>query len=766
MKDKLSELYESITSFFPIQLLINNIKKNQILLFFWFLLFATILEKFGTTLGVPFLFLDPEYLNEVSFSSMAIVGICFGIFTISYFITSYILDSHRFPFLIVIKNPFINFCLNNSILPISFLIVYISKFISFQFESGFGHYSNIFLLSLYFIGGFILTILFFFTYFHFTNKQNVRDLVENFDDKLKKRRINTVQVLKKISNVKKQKPSTLSYLYMGILLKKVDTEQEIDKRELFKIIDQHHLNAVSVEILVFVCILITGIFQDFPFFQIPAAASGFLLLSFFIMFTGAFSYWLRGWAITGIIAIFVLINTLIKYEVINSNNPAYGISYDSTTVNYTLENIRDLTNPDTVKADIYNTQLILDKWRAKFPADKKPKMIFLCASGGGQRSATWTLNTLQYVDKAIGGKLLSHNVLMTGASGGLIGLAFFRELYHKKLEDSTFNLYSDEHIQKISKDILNPIIFSMVINDMFLRFQRVKIGPYVYFKDRGYAFERQLNYNTEYLLEKELIDYRSLEQNAIIPMMIVAPTIINDARKLYISPIGISYMNKYNNKPDHYQERIKGVEFRRLFKNAGSDHLSVLSALRMSATFPYVTPNVTLPSSPKMEIMDAGLSDNYGIRDALHFMHTFNYWISENTSGVIVVSIRDTKKYPEIKQSQPQSFFNKIFNPIGGLVKNWDNNQDFSNDNAIEFAQDFMTVPFEVLSFEYDPKPKNWDLLKHKKIDPNKIEEQIQKERASLSWHLTKREKESIKRTIFEEKNQKTLQKLIDLLEE
>ncbi|WP_373397322.1 hypothetical protein V8V91_22580 [Algoriphagus halophilus] len=68
----------------------------------------------------------------------------------------------------------------------------------------------------------------------------------------------------------------------------------------------------------------------------------------------------------------------------------------------------------------------------------------------------------------------------------------------------------------------------------------------------------------------------------------------------------------------------------------------------MSATFPFITPNVQLPSIPEMETMDTGLSDNFGVQDALRFIYVFQKWISENTSGVVLITIRDSEKSTEI----------------------------------------------------------------------------------------------------------------------
>ena len=64
----------------------------------------------------------------------------------------------------------------------------------------------------------------------------------------------------------------------------------------------------------------------------------------------------------------------------------------------------------------------------------------------------------------------------------------------------------------------------------------------------------------------------------------------------------------------------------------------------MSATFPYITPNTTLPTEPPIKIMDAGISDNFGLSDAIRFVFAYKDWIAENTSGIVFVSIRDSPK--------------------------------------------------------------------------------------------------------------------------
>jgi hypothetical protein len=752
---------ENLYYSFPFQLLANNIKKNQVLLLIWALLFGFVTQNIATIMGVPYLFLDPEYMDTTDYRGFLIIGISVGIFISSFHITTYILDSYRFNFLGAIAHPFANFCLNNSFIPITFVTTYVVAIVKFQLKNGNQDTSEIFIEVSALVLGALLTMLFLFLYFRFTNKDIFKELAGNLDNKFRKNAMNRVNVFRKMKNVKRNKYQVTSYLGLPYLVKKVPEYNTYDKQMLLKIFDQNHLNAVIVEIFVIIVIISLGLFRDLPFFQIPAAASCILFFSIFVMFTGAFSYWLRGWSVTVLLTSLFLFNYLIKNEYINSTYQVSGINYSGQPAPYNMDRIAELSSTKYTKQDIENTKVILENWKSKFPAGKKPKMIFICSSGGGQRAAVWTTRTLQYVDSSCNGQLMKHTSLMTGASGGLIGAAYFRELNYRKLKGEKVNPYHKRHFDNMAKDVLNPIIFSMVVNDIFFRFQKFSDGKYEYLKDRGYAFEQQVNKNTDNVMNRRVQEYLLPEKQGIIPMLIISPTIINDGRKLFISPQPISYMSMsstYDNLKT--TQKIKGIEFNRFFKDQDAENLHFVSALRMSATFPYITPNVDLPSEPSMEIMDAGLSDNFGISNAVRFLHVFQDWIHHNTSGVVFVIIRDSEKDIAVKKHSENSLFQKILTPIGSLYNNWDYFQDFNNDNLIEFTQSWFEGQYDVVEFQYIPRYEYWQKNRIEYTELNNYE----KNRATLSWHLTQREKESLHQTILEGNNKEALERLKKLL--
>jgi hypothetical protein len=737
----------------PIRLFISQIKRSHVLLLSWFFMFAVVTNQLGKYLGIPSLFLDPEYLNKVNFLSFFIMGVVVAGFTTAFHITCYIVDGYRYNFLGSLKKPFAKFSINNSLIPIVFLIVYLVNIIRYQIQNEEATSADIFWAAAGILIGFVVMLYILYSYFWFTNKDIFKVIAYRFDRSLKRNiRMTRAGVMARLV-LAKQKPENVKY-YVNFKLRLVPVkERGFDKQEVLKVFDQNHLNLVFIELFIFLVLLLLGVFREIDVFQIPAAASAVLFLTIIIMFTGAFSYWFRSWSAAIIIGLLLLGNIGVKHNVLKSQYQAFGLNYENGRVAYDLNKIKELGSDSIIMHDRANTLQILNNWRAKF-GKKKPKMIFLAVSGGGQRSSLWTFRALQYADSLTRGQLMDKSMLITGASGGLIGAGFFRELVLQNKTDSTINPYDTKYLTSIANDNLNPIIFSFLVNDMFVKFQKFTYNNKKYVKDRGYSFEEQLNKNTYNMLDKPLSAYREPEAKAQIPMMIVAPTIINDGRKLFISPQNISYMNSGEIKArTTFDKLAEGIDFLRLFEDYEADKLRFLSALRMGATFPYVTPNITLPSEPKMEIMDAGITDNFGISDALRFLYAYRDWIAENTTGIVILSIRDSKKEIGIEPRKNLSLFDKMSTPVSSVYENYAKMQTVTNDSKIEYATAWFNNQIDVVNLQYIPT-----------YDP-KYQQPTDVQRAALNWRLTGREKKSVVFSINSKSNQAALKKLIELLQ-
>ncbi len=83
------------------------------------------------------------------------------------------------------------------------------------------------------------------------------------------------------------------------------------------------------------------------------------------------------------------------------------------------------------------------------------------------------------------------------------------------------------------------------------------------------------------------------------------------------------------------------LDYQSFFKNQNPGNLRMLSALRINATFPFVLPNVEMPTEPYIDAMDGGLRDNFGNETSLRFIDFFKEWLNNNTSKVVLVQMRN-----------------------------------------------------------------------------------------------------------------------------
>jgi hypothetical protein len=84
---------------------------------------------------------------------------------------------------------------------------------------------------------------------------------------------------------------------------------------------------------------------------------------------------------------------------------------------------------------------------------------------------------------------------------------------------------------------------------------------------------------------------------------------------------------------------LSAVEFFRLFPDA--DEFKLSTAVRMNASAPFVSPVCTLPTEPAYRVVDAAYYDDFGVNLAASWILENREWITQNTSGVVLLQIRD-----------------------------------------------------------------------------------------------------------------------------
>ncbi|MFT6747269.1 MAG: hypothetical protein ACJAZ2_001618 [Glaciecola sp.] len=744
----LKNVFRKIFFFFPVQLFFVHIKNNPILFIIWSIIVAIISKGILVKYGIPYLFLTPEYMGEVSFISFGILGFSFGGFIMAFNISSYITNGHRFPFIATLSRPFLKYFMNNLAWGVLLVICYTFFTVQQLLADGTAVW-DILIYMAGFNSGLIFIILLSLGYFINTNKDFIK-LFGAHD----KHEIPIGAVLHKRVKVdlffsKDREWTVETYLSSFTKISIARSIDHYDSEMLKQVFKQNHFNAALFEIAAIISVMLLSFGSNIDYFNIPAGASLTLMFTIFIMITSAIHSWFRGWASALLIAAVLIGNFASKFPVFHSPNKAYGMSYNKPPAKYSTEELQNHITEANFRKDFFHTLKILENWRKKnllhSTVNKvKPKIVFINTTGGGMRSSMWSLRSMQYADSVLQGELLNHTQLITGSSGGMVGMSYLRELYLQEQEHKISNLYDDHYVRCMNKDVLNRVGFVMTVNDLLIKLRSFKDGENEFKIDRGYAFEQQLNENLEGALSKRLHDYYLPEYEAKIPMAIISPTIVSDGRRLLISPQPISYLS-YTFPQDNIRNNVllESVEFKRFFKNQDADNLRFSTALRMTSTFPYIMPIVSLPSSPPMKVMDSGLRDNYGTKTSLKFLYTFRHWIERNTSGVIILQIRDTEKKTRELKKNNDSFITSISSPIGNIYKNLFITQDYEHDQLIQYASEWFEGTIDIIDFS---------------VDNN------EKKQLSLSWHLTEKEKKQIYNSIHSKNNQESLSRLKELI--
>ncbi len=738
MKKYLSGIFYSL----PIQLFFLHFRRYQVFLIFWYVFFATVAGFFLKSFGARSLFLAPEYLNKVDFVATMIVGIAIGIFIMSWNIAMFILHTKHIRFLATTAQPFLKFCINNCIFPALFLILYLYKAIEYNRYQQLISSGEMFKLTAGFISGLLLSVAAAFYYFYVIDKRVYRRIG---------RKLSRANKIYTITSSRSQLPPTKGelrcdwFLSARFKLRKPRDVRHYSEEFLESIFKRHHIAAIIAVLIAFVFLIGVSFLSDSPYFQIPAAASVAIFFAVLIAVAGAFSLFLKSWSIPLLVLAYFVINWMYQEHYIDPRNKMYGLKYDKDIrPEYTRNAILKLGSSENVEADKKAFIEILENWKRKQGTDK-PVMYLLNVSGGGLRSSEFTVDAMQRLDSLTQGNFMKQTFMITGASGGLLGAAYYRELYHLKQQGKQINLLDKQYSDNVSKDLLNTVFSSFVTTDLVAPSQSVTINGEKYVKDRGYYFEERFNENTGRILNKTLGDYVLPEKNAQIPMMLFHSVVTLDGRQVVMSTQPARFfMRAVSDSANLFATDPDAIDYVSFFKNNNPYNTRILSALRANATFPYVLPNILLPTKPMVDVMDAGLRDNYGLETALRFINTFKDWLKANTSKVVIIQIRGRRLGEwEATEDGTSNFFGELTGPMWLLQNNYYKLQDYFLDDQLQYMYNAYGPELYRVNFQYVPSKEE--------------------AHASLSYHLTAAEKKDIRRSLDNIGNTKEFNRLLQL---
>lgn len=426
-------------------------------------------------------------------------------------------------------------------------------------------------------------------------------------------------------------------------------------------------------------------------------------------------------------------------------------------------------NPESAPK-LLNTKTILEKrklaWQKEHGDDSKPPLVIIATTGGGIRAAVWTALVLECLEMKVDG-FRDRIQLFTGASGGMVGAGLYvtdfeRGKIAKQFYDpnSGYSLYSTA----LAMDSLTPTVQTMLLSDL----------PSVWYPgtvswDRGKALEEAWHHNlSTYFKERtgkeqtsplqaSFEKLKKAEAEGKIPSLIYSPMMIEDGRRLLISNLDLldltwTWGDALGFAPFKDHERVKqyalkkgmpdkplrstnAMEFFRLFPKA--TNFQVATAARMNASFPIVSPAVSLPTNPPRRVVDAGYYDNTGVSVAMSWLHRYRKEIIEHTSGVALIQIRAYRNGKMRRRIQAEdkkkkdndgSFLQWLLSPGEGVLTARNSTAFQRNDERIAMLQEHFN-------------PAKMSTGEHPFFTTTHIECQAD---ANLSWILSEGDKKNI----------------------
>jgi len=307
--------------------------------------------------------------------------------------------------------------------------------------------------------------------------------------------------------------------------------------------------------------------------------------------------------------------------------------------------VLSLASPTTEGANLLSPVAALDAWRKNNVAKhghEKPVLTVVAAAGGGYRAAYWVglvLDALKERESAAGGRgIIDDSIfLFTGASGGMVAASYF-----VATRTDTRNT-GNGMVDLLDREIAQPIGEVNRFEDRFRNARRDSLTPVVkkWLRHDLPGFVWQTPFDTDRGSELELswptlagarfIDFTEGQREGWRPSIIFSPMLIDSGKPLLVSNLDLDFLAKSDSR---------ALELFKRFPLAQSK-LTLATAARMSASFPFVAPAAELPVENGDRVVDAGYYDNDGIVLAAAFLGQpqIAEWIREHTSGVVLLRI-------------------------------------------------------------------------------------------------------------------------------
>ncbi len=356
-----------------------------------------------------------------------------------------------------------------------------------------------------------------------------------------------------------------------------------------------------------------------------------------------------------------------------------------------------------------------------FPHDPSPRPdrvlaigsrtpILIAATGGGIQAAAWTARVLTGLHDALPSDLrdaYTHAIrLMSTVSGGGVGAMYFSERY----TDQGFDRHDLERVvAQAEASSLDDVAWGATYPDAWATFVppvRALLG------DRGQALERAWTRSLE--VARPMSAWRTQVWSDTRPANIFNATLVDSGERLLIGTSRLGWQE---------QDRRGLRNFEEFYPDRD---LQVVTAVRLAASFTYVTPATrTSERGAAAHVVDGGYYDDYGMTTLIEWLHEGLIGVGGAASfpRVLVIQIRADPGDQTSSPDRWHSPFYQLWAPVQTLLNVRTTGQISHNNEELELLQ---------------------NLWKAQGVEIDNVVFRFCGEHPPLSWHLTGREKQAI----------------------
>jgi len=316
----------------------------------------------------------------------------------------------------------------------------------------------------------------------------------------------------------------------------------------------------------------------------------------------------------------------------------------------------------------------LRAWMEARP-ESQDRMTVVALSGGGIAATAWAVEVLTGLEERIGRPFTESLHVIASASGGSVGAMYYVDGFQYTQPRSA------EELQRIRKAAVHSSLPALTWGVAYPDLWRFVVPPAMVwfpFHDRGWALQEAWR---THLRNKDMTLYslRSDIARGRVPVLLFDATVVDTGRQMVLTPVDIHAAGGTRFQATHsFLQEYPGQD------------LDLVTAARLSATFPWVTPICRAAGNSgghNWHIADGAYFDNYGMTSLVEWLHSI---LPEYTRLVprpkilfLRVTIRELQ-FSTTTQNEKEGWAYTIYGPVTALLSSGASSQLVHNEHLVE----------------------------------------------------------------------------------